>query len=63
MYEPLPRVPEYTRKNVSFPTYGSVITLKASAANGCLSSGGRATKSPVFGTMPWAGGMSAGEGR
>ena len=36
MYDPDPSVPEYTRKNVSLPTNGSVMILKASAANGSL---------------------------
>ena len=41
--------------------------LKASAANGALSSGGRSTVSPsspdFVGTMPVSGGTSSGDGR
>ena len=36
-YEPLLRTPEYTRKNVSLPTNGSVAILNASPANGASS--------------------------
>src|SRR5580698_372626 len=36
-------LPEYTRKNASWPAYGSVMILKTSAENGSLSDGLRMT--------------------
>ena len=45
-FVPVPSLPEYTRKYVSFPTYGSAITLKASAAKGASSSAGRSASRP-----------------
>ncbi len=44
MYEPDSKTPEYTRKKVSFPTYGSVAILKASALNGSSSDARRSSK-------------------
>src|SRR5262249_15030300 len=42
--EPEVMTPEYTRKNVSWPTNGSVMILKASAENGASSAAGRSTR-------------------
>ncbi len=60
---PVVILPEYTRKNVSLPTYGSVMILNASAANGSSSLGRRVTCSVVYGSWPSTGGMSTGDGR
>ena len=54
--------PEYTRMKVSWPTYGSVMILNASAENGASSPGLRLSSSP-FSFVPLTGGMSTGEGR
>src|SRR6266511_5032202 len=50
------------RQKVMVPTYGSSMILKASPANGSLSSGLRTTSLP-FGSMPLIGGTSSGDGR
>src|SRR5699024_6607491 len=62
-YEPESNVPEYTRKNVNLPTYGSDITLNASAENGSLSPALRITSSSVSGTIPSIAATSVGAGR
>ena len=48
---------------VSLPTYGSDMTLKASAANGSSSAGRRESSFSVRGSIPWIGGTSSGLGR
>ena len=54
-------VPEYTRKKVRLPTNGSFNILKASAANGSVSTGFRVSGSPCS-LWPLTAGTSAGEG-
>ena len=54
--------PEYTRKNASWPTNGSVMILKTSAANGASSDGGRSSSAPTS-SWPTIGFTSSGEGR
>ena len=51
--------------NVSWPTNGSVMILKASAANGASSAAGRSTmvSGPLFGSNPLMAGTSTGDGR
>ncbi len=64
---PASSFPEYTRKYVSLPTYGSAAILNASAANGSESSALRTTSrscsSPLISSVPTTGGTSSGEGR
>ncbi len=55
--------PEYTRMYVSFPTYGSDMTLNASAENGSSRSARRDTSWSVRGSLPCTGGTSSGDGR
>ena len=45
------------------PTNGSVMILKASAANGSASPVLRSTTSSELGLTPWIGGTSSGDGR
>ena len=59
--DPLSSRPEYTRKNVSVPTYGSVMILNASALKGASSRGQRS--SVLSPTLPITGGTSSGDGR
>jgi len=54
---PLLRFPEYTRRNASWPTNGSVMILKTRAENGASSLGSRATSSPVVGSLAMVGGL------
>ncbi|MNM92465.1 hypothetical protein D3C81_1048020 [compost metagenome] len=54
--------PEYTRKNVSCPTNGSVMILKASAEK-CSSSAGWRSTSLSCSSWPMMGGTSSGDGR
>ena len=56
-------LPEYTRKYVSFPTYGSDMTLNTSAENGASSDGARVISSSVDGSVPCTAGTSSGLGR
>ena len=62
-YEPDDKIPEYTRKKVSFPTNGSVITLKARAENGSSSEECLSTSSSVSGLTPLIAGTSNGDGK
>ena len=62
-WPPAASLPEYTRKYVSLPTYGSLMILNASAENGSESSGCRSMTSSVFGSCPVTGGTSSGLGR
>src|SRR4249919_33799 len=57
--------PEYTRKNVNWPTNGSVMILNASAENGASSDAGRSmiVSSALSGSMPAMDGTSSGDGR
>ena len=55
--------PEYTRKYVSLPTYGSDMTLKTRAENGASSEADRVISSSVFGSVPCTAGTSSGLGR
>ena len=48
---------------MSLPTYGSDMTLNASAENGASIEAGRSASASVFGSMPWTGGTSSGLGR
>ncbi len=48
---------------VSFPTYGSDVTLKARAENGSSVAGRRESSCSVRGSMPCTGGTSSGLGR
>ena len=48
---------------MSLPTYGSDMTLKASAENGWSVDGSRSISCSVFGSMPIIGGTSSGLGR
>ena len=57
-------LPEYTRKNASWPTYGSVMILNTSAENGSLSAALRVDD--LLGSSiacPSTGGTSSGDGR
>src|SRR6056297_3091333 len=61
---PLSSLPEYTRKNVSVPTNGSVAILKASAANGALSSASRVARvRSLSSNSPSIARTSVGDGR
>ena len=53
--------PEYTRKKMSWPTYGSVMILNARPANGSSSDALRSPSLP-FSSSPVTGGMSVGAG-
>jgi hypothetical protein len=53
--------PEYTRKNTSCPTNGSVMILNARAENASSSAGLRSPSLP-FSSSPVTGGMSVGAG-
>jgi len=48
---------------VSFPTYGSDMTLKANAENGSSTAGRRDSSCSVRGSIPCTGGTSSGLGR
>ena len=48
---------------MSLPTYGSDITLKASALNGSSDEAPRESSASVFGSMPMIAGTSSGLGR
>src|SRR3989338_10316755 len=60
---PAVKVHEYTRKNESCPTNGSVCILKTSAANGASSDAGLDSCAFVSVLMPRDSGMSFGDGR
>ena len=60
--EPASRCPEYTRKNASWPTKGSVMILKMRAENGASSVAGRSSSAPTS-SWPLIAGTSSGEGR
>src|SRR5207249_2165259 len=56
-------LPEYTRKYVSLPTYGSDMTLNASAEKGSSVAARRESSCSVRGSTPCTGGTSSGLGR
>ena len=60
---PASREPEYTLKNASLPTKGSVAILNASAHNGSFGSALRISSLSVFGFMPVTWSISRGLGR
>ena len=60
--DPASRWPEYTRKNASWPTNGSVMILKTRAANGPSSFGSRTSSAPTS-SWPLMAGTSRGDGR
>ncbi len=59
---PFLSTPEYTRTKVSWPTYGSVMSLNASAESFSSSAALRVVAAS-FSSVPPTGGMSTGEGR
>jgi len=62
-YEPAFNVPEYTLKNASLPTKGSVAILKAIAHKGASSEVSLFSSASVSGCLPVTGGTSNGDGK